>query len=39
MPTKGLFGSALFHKSQLSFTNFTAEQLSFEVAEFLKLFG
>jgi hypothetical protein len=36
---KGLFGTALLHKSQLSFMNFTAEQLSFEVAEFLKVFG
>jgi hypothetical protein len=37
--SKGLFGTALLHKSQLSFMNFTAEQLSFEVAEFLKVFG
>jgi hypothetical protein len=36
---KDLFGTALLHRSQLSFMNFTAEQLSFEVAEFLKVFG
>jgi hypothetical protein len=38
-PSKGLFGTALLHKLQLSFMNFTAEQLSFKVAEFLKIFG
>jgi hypothetical protein len=37
--TKALFGTALLHKNQLSFMNFIAEQLSFEVAEFLKVFG
>jgi hypothetical protein len=37
--SKGLFGTALLHKSQLSFMNFTAEQLCFEVVEFLKVFG
>jgi hypothetical protein len=36
LETMTLFGTAQLYEMQLSFTNFTTEELTFEIAEFFR---